>query len=86
MSWASGGVDRKGRPIGYAVEATCDQPGCSAKIDRGMGYACGGEHWGAEIEVGDQTYITCGGYFCGAHGGGNFCAACLDELVRLEDE
>lgn len=30
MSWADCGEDSKDRPIGWAVEATCDHPGCDA--------------------------------------------------------
>lgn len=59
MGWAYCGEDRHGRPIGYGIEATCDQPGCTAEIDRGMGCACGGEH-------GEDTHF-CDRYFCGAH-------------------
>jgi hypothetical protein len=47
-----------GREAGYAVQATCDEPNCDAKIDRGMAYCClpvgGGEH-------------GCGHYFCSDH-------------------
>ena len=48
-----------GREAGYGVEATCDEPGCTARIDRGLGYLCGTEPGGDEH--------GCGGYFCGAH-------------------
>lgn len=58
MGWANCGEDTKGRPIGYAHDATCDHEGCEAVIDRGLGYACGGMHGAGE---------TCEGYFCGAH-------------------
>lgn len=59
MGWANCGKDSRGRPIGYAHAARCDQPGCDAKIDRGLAYACGGMH-------GDDEYY-CEGYFCGEH-------------------
>lgn len=59
MGWADCGDDSKGRPIGYAHEATCDHPGCDAKIDRGLSYACGGMH--------GETEVGCEGYFCEAH-------------------
>jgi hypothetical protein len=59
MGWANCGTDRKGRPIGYAHEATCDHPGCAAKIHRGIAYACGDMH-------GDDTF-SCEGYFCDKH-------------------
>lgn len=58
MGWAYCGTDKSGRDIGYAVEATCDEPGCDAVIDRGLGYLCGDMHcdgW------------SCNGYFCGKH-------------------
>lgn len=58
MGWANCGEDSKGRPIGYAVAATCDHPGCEAKIDRGLAYACGGMH-------GEED--GCEGYFCEKH-------------------
>ena len=48
-----------GKPCGYGVEATCEEPGCDAKIDRGLAYLCG------RIPGGDDTH--CGGYFCAAH-------------------
>lgn len=59
MGWANCGTDSKGRPIGYAHEATCDHPGCTEKIDRGLSYACGGMH-------GEEGY-ACEGYFCSKH-------------------
>ncbi len=60
MGWANCGTDSKGRPIGYGFEATCDHPGCDAKIDRGLAYACDGMH-------GDCAGQACEGYFCYAH-------------------
>jgi hypothetical protein len=59
MGWADCGNDRAGRPIGYAFEATCDHPGCTKKIDRGISFACGGMH-------GEDEY-SCEGYFCEEH-------------------
>jgi hypothetical protein len=59
MGWANCGQDSRGRQIGYAHEATCDEPGCTEEIDRGLAYACGGMH-------GDDVHY-CEGYFCGAH-------------------
>lgn len=59
MGWAHCGTDDLGREIGYGVAATCDFPGCTAEIDRGLGYVCGPMHgcceWG------------CGRYFCDSH-------------------
>lgn len=59
MGWAFCGVDKDGRPIGYGVEATCDAEGCEEKIDRGLGYACGGMH--------GQNEVGCDRYFCPKH-------------------
>lgn len=59
MGWAFCGTDSEGREIGYGVEATCDHPECSEKIDRGLGYACGGMHLEGEY--------SCEKYFCGDH-------------------
>ena len=59
MAWASCGTDSVGRPIGYAYRATCDEPGCRRRIDRGLAYACGGMHGADEW--------SCEGYFCADH-------------------
>ena len=59
MGWADCGVDSRGRPIGYAFRARCDEPGCHARIERGLASACGGMH-GAGAHY-------CEGYFCGEH-------------------
>ena len=81
MGWADCGVDSNGRPIGYAFEATCDYPGCTATIDRGLAYACGGMHG----ENGDD----CEGYFCynhlhyakpAEHDGHFFCPTCVARI------
>ena len=58
MGWAYG-TNAEGREIGYGVEATCDEKGCKAAIDRGLAYVCGGMHDGGEH--------GCGGYFCEDH-------------------
>lgn len=65
-----------GREAGYAVEAICEEDGCGAKIDRGLGFLCGNTPGGDEY--------GCGGYFCGGHlyGGpdhiaGGQCERCL---------
>lgn len=58
MGWSNCGEDSKGRPIGYAHEGTCDEPGCTEKIDRGLAYACGEMHGFGP---------GCEGYFCAAH-------------------
>lgn len=59
MGWGDCGEDSKGRPIGYLHPATCDHPGCDAKIDRGLSYACGGMH--------GETVYGCEDYFCEKH-------------------
>lgn len=64
MGWAVGYLD--GRDIGYGVPAWCDHPDCTEKIDRGLGYACGGG-------LGDDG---CGLFFCPDHGGGSLCERC----------
>lgn len=79
MGWADCGTDSRGRPIGYAFEATCDEPGCEEKIDRGLSYACGGMH-------GEDS--SCEEYFCPAHLYGHdhehprgmVCSRCLADL------
>ena len=63
MGWAHCGQDNKGREIGYAIEAICDEPGCTVEIDRGLAYACGGMH-GIGGMRGD---VGCEGYFCAEH-------------------
>lgn len=61
MGWATCGDDNNGRPIGYSHDATCDEPGCTEKIHRGLAYACGGMH-------GDNSPDgSCDRYFCYAH-------------------
>lgn len=59
MGWSIGFDERWNRDIGYGVPATCDHPGCGAKIDRGLSYVCGGQPYG-----GDHG---CGLFFCEAH-------------------
>lgn len=48
--------EMKGRDQGYGVPAKCDHPDCEKIIDRGMGYACGGD-----------PSEHCGLFFCGEH-------------------
>lgn len=60
MGWANCGADSRGRLIGYAHFGVCDHPGCDKEIDRGLGYKCGPMH-------GDNSGLTCEGYFCEAH-------------------
>jgi hypothetical protein len=58
MGWAHC-RNSNGRECGYSVEATCDFPGCTEAIDRGLAFVCGGMHDGGEN--------GCGGYFCDKH-------------------
>ena len=93
MGWSNCGVDSKGREIGYGHESVCDHPDCNTVIDRGLAYACGGDHG------------TCGGeacedYFCGEHlymvdneamgfnelHSGQLCAGCLDAAKHVIQE
>lgn len=87
MGWANCGSDSKGRPIGYAHAARCDHPGCKARIDRGLAYACGGMHGSGDL--------YCEGYFCTDHlkdapdnEGGYFslCPACYAAYEKLARE
>ena len=72
MGWQIGYDHNRDRDIGYGVPATCDHPGCNAKIDRGLAHVCGGEHYG-----GDRG---CGLYFCGDHlWANNLCDRCASE-------
>lgn len=89
MGWGDCGTDIRGRPIGYLHEATCDEPGCKAVIDRGLGYACGGMHGAFDC--------YCEGYFCGNHlyftgycdeeGEllAQICGRCLEEIEDCDD-
>ncbi len=71
MGWSVGFDTNWYRDVGYGVPATCDQPGCGERIDRGLGYVCGGQPFGGEH--------GCGLYFCEAHGGGERCERCYDD-------
>jgi len=89
MGWSDCGTDSNGRPIGYGHPATCDEPGCDAKIDRGLSYACGGMHGGQDT----QDDWCCEGYFCPKHlyfsGKVQLCAQCLKEpgsMTRRDPE
>lgn len=87
MGWSDCGDDSQGRPIGYGVEATCDHPECDAQIDRGLSYACGGEHGE------DSDY--CEKYFCSKHLMSietkdgrcmSVCAACEKLIEQMDEE
>lgn len=79
MSWAFCGKDANGRDIGYGVTAICDEPGCAAEIDRGLGHLCGQMH---------EDGGSCNGYFCGGHllhtPAGRRCRRCADQGL-IED-
>lgn len=88
MGWADCGDDSKGRPIGYGHDATCDHPGCTEEIDRGLGWACGDMH-------GDHDW-DCKGYFCSDHAtyryspdeerGARLCLPCATKLDETKAE
>lgn len=59
MGWSIGFDSNWNRDIGYGVPAACDHPNCSAEIDRGLSYVCGGEPYGGEH--------GCGLFFCDKH-------------------
>ena len=69
MGWSIGYDENWQRDIGYGVPATCDHPGCNAKIDRGLAHVCANqEPYGGED--------GCGLYFCHAHLIGGMCERC----------
>ena len=59
MDWSIGFDDNWNRDIGYGVPAYCDHPDCNKRIDRGLGYVCGGEPYGGKL--------GCGLFFCAKH-------------------
>ena len=68
MGYANCGKDSQDRPIGYTVEAVCDHEGCDEVIDRGLSYACGGDHdfsTNTDHPMGES--LSCDKYFCGQH-------------------
>lgn len=77
MGWGYGIVN--GREVGYSVQAKCDHEGCKSRIDRGMSYMCGNDHYGD----GDG----CGGFFCRDHltAGGQLCPECADNALKEEE-
>jgi hypothetical protein len=76
MGYAVGYDDHWKRDVGYGVPAYCDHPGCTAEIDRGLGYICGDEIGGGER--------GCGLFFCTAHqvGYDQTCACCAPKKRR----
>ncbi len=75
MGWAVGYDPYWCRDIGYGVPAWCDHPDCDEKIDRGLGYVCGGQPYGGDI--------GCGLYFCIDHGGGTLCERCEELWLSI---
>lgn len=73
MGWADCGTDSEGRQIGYMWPATCDQPGCDVKIDRGLAYVCGGMHGH------DDPPGSCEKYYCSEHQHTHECEGAGDE-------
>lgn len=59
MGWSVGYDPKWKRDIGHGVPSVCDRPDCTAEIDRGLSYVCGGEPYGGDL--------GCGLYFCSAH-------------------
>lgn len=83
MGWSYCGKDSEGRDIGYSISATCDHPGCTAQIDRGLSYACGSMH--------GNTDYGCDKYFChehlmtvGSEHEGQLCLECHKQLKEGE--
>ena len=78
MSWAVGYDEKWKRDIGYGVPAMCDYPGCEQRINRGLGYVCGGEPYGGEY--------GCGLYFCEWHKAGfpPLCERCCNTALPFE--
>lgn len=68
MGWSRG--MENGREIGYGVDAECDVPSCSAEINRGMAYRCGGTRNFAGEDAG------CGAYVCDEHNFFECCPLC----------
>lgn len=66
--WVAAQKAFESREVGYLVRAACDQPGCRARIDRGLGYRCGSGAPDTVTNLLDAAlYGGCGGYFCEAH-------------------
>lgn len=78
MSWAVGYDENWARDIGYGVPSICDHPDCTEKIDRGLGYVCGGQPYGGES--------GCGLFFCSKHlfGGKCLCEKCVKQNGEID--
>lgn len=81
MGWGHGTL-ADGTEVGYLVEDVCSAD-CTAEIDRGLAYCCGGMHGGGEH--------GCGRYFCAEHlfftgneaesAGAQLCIECSDRWL-----
>lgn len=59
MGWSIGYDEHWKRDVGYGVPSVCDHPACSAAINRGLSFVCGGDPYGGEH--------GCGLFFCAEH-------------------
>ena len=66
MAWGDVGDDQWGRALGWAIKAVCDEPGCTADIDRGLGYICGMPN-ATHGSWRDEGMVGCGRYYCVHH-------------------
>ncbi|APE09685.1 hypothetical protein BO226_11130 [Rhodococcus sp. 2G] len=71
-----------GREAGYGVEAECDHPGCTTRIDRGLGYLCGEAPDGHR----DPDEPGCGKYYCGQHQYAHECTNPVCDAYSDDDE
>ena len=75
MGWGYG-ILESAEEVGYGVETVCGDETCSADIDKGMAFVCGGDHGGGEA--------GCGRYFCYSHlfmgGPTQLCSECIEQL------
>jgi hypothetical protein len=79
MGWSIWYDSYHKRDVGYGVPATCDNPGCNKKIDRGLAYICCGQ----QISGGEEG---CGLFFCYDHAtpGEHKCARCATGKPRFK--
>lgn len=89
MGWGSGRLTGwnpatkayETRDVGYMHAATCDVPGCKARIDRGLGWRCGGRPEDV-ASMGDTLEAHgCGAYLCGEHEGDHDCPKFIEWYV-----
>lgn len=83
MVWGDVGDDQWGRAIGWAIKAECDEPGCTAKIERGLQYICGMPNATHGSWAEDGT-VGCCRYYCVHHRKAHACpqAPGLDDAER----